>query len=333
MKGFGRERPKFANFGGASKFSQIWGPRVADVTLLDGGMGQELIRRSGGVATPLWSTQALIDRPGLVAEAHRDYAEAGARVATTNTYAIHRDRLRGGDSNHYARQGTVMESLEARFSTLLDAALDEVETVRGTCRIAGSIGPLEASYRPDLHPAFDVAVSRYEEVAAHLAGRVDILLFETIPSLEAARACLAAGRKTDRPVWLSFTVDDEDGARLRSGEPVAEAARIGAEADAVLANCSAPEAIPAALDALAVAGVPMGAYANGFTTLTKDFVAGGTTADDLSPRRDLGPDVYADHVMRWVGAGASIVGGCCEVGPAHIAAVARRLTAEGFHLS
>ena len=302
------------------------------MTLLDGGMGQELIRRSGGLATPLWSTQALMDRPGLVAEVHEAYADAGATVATTNTYCIHRDRLQGGDSNHYAGDGVALPNIEDRFEALLNAALDEVETVRQRGQVAGSIGPLRASYRADLHPAFDEALPLYAEVAQLIAPRVDVLLFETIPSLEAGRACLAAGRQTDRPVWLSFTVDDADGAVIRSGEPVAEAARIGADADAVLLNCSAPEAMPRALEALATAGVPMGAYANGFTSLTKDFVAGGTTANDLSTRQDLTPDVYAEHVARWVDLGATIVGGCCEVGPAHIAAMAERLRREGHRI-
>jgi S-methylmethionine-dependent homocysteine/selenocysteine methylase len=36
-------------------------------------------------------------------------------------------------------------------------------------------------------------------------------------------------------------------------------------------------------------------------------------------REDLTPDAYGEHVEDWLGAGADIVGGCCEVGPDHIA--------------
>ncbi len=305
---------------------------MSRITLLDGGMGQELVRRSGAPVSPLWATQVMLDRPGLVAEVHRDYADAGASVATTNTYAIHRDRLRGGASNHYAADGTELPDLEARFVDLHRAALEEAAAVRDSGRVAGSIGPLGASYRADLHPDETEAVPLYAEVAKLLAPSVDLLLFETIPSLAAARACLAAGRQTDRPVWLAFTVDDEDGSRLRSGEPLSGAADIAAEADAVLANCSAPEAMPAALDAMSVSGTPFGAYANAFTTLTKDYVAGGTTAAALSARRDMGPEAYADHVMGWVDRGATIVGGCCETNPAHIAEIARRLRAAGHEI-
>lgn len=306
---------------------------MTDITLLDGGMGQELVHRAGDRPSPRWSTQVMMDHPELVAEVHRDFAEAGATVATTNAYAIHRDRLRGGSSNHYAADGSDLPDIEDRFEALHEAAWHAADAVRDRCRIAGSIGPLGASYRPDLHPDPETATDLYAEVATLMAPHVDILLFETIASLEAARACLAAGRRTDLPVWLSFTVDDEDGARLRSGEPVAEAARIGAEADAVLANCSAPEAMPAALSALAAAGRPMGAYANAFETITKDFLEGGTTAGALRPRRDMGPEAYADHAMAWIDQGATILGGCCETGPAHIAEIARRLTAAGHRIT
>lgn len=305
---------------------------MAEITLLDGGMGQELIRRSGQPPAPLWSTQVMLDRPGLVGDVHATYADAGATVATSNTYAIHRDRLRGGASNHYAGDGVDLPNMEDQLGDLLNAALSEADSVRDRSRVAGAIGPLGASYRADVHPPEAEAIPLYAEVAHILAPRVDLLLFETVPSLEAARACLAAGRQTARPVWLAFTVDDEDGRLLRSGEPVAEVAPIAAEADAALLNCSAPEVMARALEALAPAGVPMGAYANGFQQITKAFLDGGSTAASLSARRDMGPDTYATHAMSWLEHGATILGGCCETGPDHIAEIARRLRAAGHQI-
>ncbi|WP_425071823.1 homocysteine S-methyltransferase family protein [Sagittula sp. S175] len=293
------------------------------ITLLDGGMGQELVHRAGDKPTPLWSTQVMIEHPGLVQQVHGDYFDAGATVATTNTYALHRDRL-------------VKAGIEDRLEALFDAALSEAEAAReaaGRGRIAGSIGPLAASYRPDIHPPHDEAVPLYAEVAGFLAPRVDLLICETVASLAHARAALEGALRTGKPVWLAVTVDDEDGARLRSGEPVAEIAAIARDgAAAVLANCSAPEAMPAALEQLARAGMPFGAYGNGFTMITKDFLKDSPTVDALTARRDMGPEVYADHALRWVEMGASIVGGCCETGPAHIAEIARRLGAAGHEI-
>lgn len=279
-------------------------------------MGQELVRRSGKAPTPLWSTQVMIDAPQLVAAVHADYRAAGARVHTTNTYAVHRDRLA---DTPYAGQ----------FAALLSAALDAAQ---GTGRIAGSIGPLVASYRPDIHPAHDIAVAAYAEVAGLIAPRVDLILCETIASIAHARAVLAAALPLGKPVWLSVTVDDADGSRLRSGEPVAALLDAAQGASALLANCSAPEAMAAAMDALAMGDLPFGAYANGFTHIAADFLKSKPTVDALSARQDLGPDAYAGFAMGWIEQGATIVGGCCEVGPAHIAALHRAITAAGHEV-
>lgn len=306
---------------------------MTDIILLDGGMGQELIKRSGKPATPLWATQALIDAPETVTNVHRDYAAAGASMATTNTYAIHRDRLRGGASNHYAAPGADLQNREDDFEALLTAALRAVDPVRQDSRIAGAIGPLGGSYRADLHPDSNTARDLFGEIVDILAPEVDIILFETVASVQAAKDALTAARaRTDKPVWLSFTVDDEDGALLRSGETVAEAAQVARDADAMLANCSAPEAMPRALEVMAATGRPAGAYGNAFVMLTKAFISGGTTAEDLHAREDMTAEVYARHAMSWIEYGATILGGCCETGPAHIAEIARRLTAEGHRI-
>ncbi|TIU94372.1 MAG: homocysteine S-methyltransferase, partial [Mesorhizobium sp.] len=98
-----------------------------------------------------------------------------------------------------------------------------------------------------------------------------------------------------------------------------------------LLNCCRPEAIAAALPELLTLGGPVGAYANGFTSV--EALKHGGTVDVLHARHDLDPNAYADQAMGWVEAGASIVGGCCEVGPAHIAALRDRLIQAGHHIS
>jgi homocysteine S-methyltransferase len=293
---------------------------MTDITLLDGGMGQELLRRSGDLPTNLWATQVMLDHPGLVRDIHADYFSAGATVATANTYAVHHDRFAG-------------TALEGRLAEILDRALSEAEAARnahGAGRIAGAIGPLNASYRPDLHPDPEVSVPLYAELAHGMAPHVDLILCETVASLAHADGILTACAPTGLPVWLALTVSDTDGTRLRSGERVADILpMLEGRAQALLANCSAPEAMPAALEALLPAGLPVGAYANGFERITEDFLKDKPTVAALSARRDMGPETYASHAMGWIGQGATIVGGCCETGPLHIAELARRLRAAG----
>ncbi|MEL6641786.1 MAG: homocysteine S-methyltransferase family protein [Pseudomonadota bacterium] len=291
-----------------------------DIILLDGGMGQELIHRAGYRPTPLWSTQVMVDHPGMVADVHRAYFASGATVATTNTYAIHRDRLIG-------------TTLEDDFAALHAAACKEAQSARRDGqRIAGAIGPLIASYRPDAHPPLAEAIVLYREIANLLSPVVDLILGETVASIEHGAAVLEGARVCGKPVWLAYTLDDEDGSVLRSGEPLSEAIAASTGAAAILVNCSAPEAIDVAMPILAQGGYPFGGYGNGFEQITKAFLGPKPTVDALAQRRDMGPAKYADHVMRWIGHGATIVGGCCEVGPDHIAEIAKRVTAEGHRI-
>jgi homocysteine S-methyltransferase len=296
---------------------------MTSVILLDGGMGQELTARSGDPPTPLWATQVMADHPGLVQGIHADYFAAGATVATTNTYTVHHDRL-------------VKAGRDGEFAALHAQALAEAKAARvahGSGRIAGSIGPLVASYRPETHPPHAEAVAKYAEIARILAPEVDLILCETVASLAHARAVLEGALTAGKPVWLSVTVDDEDGTRLRSGEAVADIGPLVAHgAAAVLANCAAPEAMAAALTELARFGLPYGAYANGFREITKEFLKDSPTVDALSSRPDMTPARYADFALGWVAQGASIVGGCCETTPAHIAEIARRFRAEGIEI-
>lgn len=295
---------------------------MADITLLDGSIGQELVRRSGDRPTPLWSTRVMIDHPDLVGAVHADYFRRGATVATTNTYAVHRSRLR--------RVG-----IQEQLADLVDTALSQAERARGAGgRIAGSLGPLLASYRPDLNPDVDEAAEKFAELVRMMADRVDLFLIETVSSVQEGEGALRGAARAGKPVWLALSVMDDDGTRLRSGEPLADIAPMVARfaPEAVLINCTRPEAIPAALEVIAKLGRPYGAYANGFTGITQKFLEDAPTVDALEQRQDLGPEAYADHAMSWVAQGATIVGGCCEVGPDHIEALATRLRAAGHRI-
>lgn len=295
---------------------------MTKITLLDGGMGQELVHRSGDRPTPLWSTQVMVDHPGIVQAVHADYFAAGSTIATTNSYAVHHDRLAG-------------TPLEGQFDALIALSVSEAQAARaanGSGRIAGSIGPLIASYRPDIHPAHDVAMPLYAEVAKALAKGCDLIICETVASIAHAKAALEGALQSGLPVWLSLTVNDSDGTRLRSGEPLSDVLAIAGDAAAIMINCSMPEAIPAAMDILAKGDKPFGAYANGFTKISDGFLTHKPTVDALSARQDLGPEAYAKHAMGWIAQGATIVGGCCEVGPAHIAQLAGEIRAAGHEV-
>lgn len=295
---------------------------MTKIVLLDGGMGQELMKRSSNDPTPLWSARVLMDEPHIVADVHRDYLEAGCRVMTLNNYSATPERL-GRDA-----------SVDL-FKPLQAKAIEVAKDVAGDSgvTIAGCLPPLYGSYNSEAAPDFEECVERYRDIVAEQKDDVTVFKCETMSTIREAKASVVAAAETGIPVWCSFSVMDEDGTKLRSGESLAEAITIvkAAGAAAVLVNCSWPEAVTQAIPLLAASDLPFGGYANAFTK-ADDLKLGGTV-DALSARTDLGPAAYSNHAMGWVSSGATIVGGCCEVGPAHMKYLAQQLVEGGFEIT
>ena len=287
------------------------------ITILDGGMGQELIARSGGKATPMWSLQALLDAPELISQVHADYFACGATVATANTYVILPDRLK-----HYGIPERQAELMEMACKLAMEA-----RDAFGSGKIAGSLGPLGFSYQPDKCPDIDIAAPIYETAVKQQSDFVDFHILETMSSVEQARGGLMGASISTKPVWLAISVDDQDGSKLRSGEHITEVLPLLKEfgAQALLVNCSSPEAVTTSIPLLVDCGIALGAYANGFVNISESFNKIGSTVDVLEKRKDLTPSIYADFAEKWVAAGATLVGGCCEVGPMHIKELSSRL--------
>ena len=296
------------------------------VVLLDGGMGQELLRRWGQPPQPGWSADVLRQAPDVVEQLHYDYIAAGSSVITLSGYTLTPERL--------ARDGRAseLEPLQARAIEVAVQARDRAQAqLDRRVDIAGCLPPLVASYRPSTNP--EHCLPSYQRLCALQAPAVDFFICETMSSIAEARAAAEAALATNKPCWVAFSVDDADGSKLRSGENLraAIAAMRDYDLDALLINCSAPEATTQALELLAEAQCPRyGAYANAFTTIAP-LQPGGTTAD-LKPRPDITPERYSRWALDWLAAGASVVGGCCEINPEHIAQIAQELRATNYNI-
>lgn len=290
--------------------------------ILDGGTGRELARSGAPFRQPEWSALALIEGPQFVSAVHRAYVAAGADVITTNSYAVVPFHI---GEERFAADGAALAALAG---TLARGVADDAPR---KVHVAGSLPPVCGSYRPDLVD-LDRARPVLEVLVAALSPSVDHWLAETLSSLAEARLAASLTAPTGKPIWLSFTLEDETPAplpALRSGESVAEAARLAAElgAAALLFNCSQPEVMEAAVRAaraelLAELGpdspIRIGVYANAFPPMSADAEANGA----LSPiRADLTPEGYRRFAAAWQAAGASILGGCCGIGPEHITAL------------
>lgn len=288
---------------------------MSEITVLDGGMGKELERIGAPFRQPEWSALALMEEPEMVRLAHQNFVDAGAEVIITNTYAVVPFHI-GAD--RFAERGAELVALAGRI------AREVADGAGRPVRVAGSLPPLFGSYEP---ARFDAALAPalWKVLVDEQAAFVDCWLAETLSSLAEFEVVADLVAPHAQPFWASFTVDDDAApgeARLRSGEPMAAVAEavVRRQVDAVLFNCSQPERFSDAVDQLRAALGPseviMGAYANSFPEKQQGYAANEVL---LPHRADLTPERYAEMAAGWVAQGVTIVGGCCGIGPDHIA--------------
>ncbi len=266
--------------------------------VLDGGLATALEARGHDLGDALWSARLLADDPDAIVAVHRAYFRAGADVATTASYQASFDGFaaRGVDR---AQADRLLRRSVALARRARDGSADD-----GRRRwVAASVGPYGASLADGSEYR-----GRYGRSVAALAAwhrpRLDVL----VDAL--------AGSPV--PAWLSFSVA---GSRTRAGQPLDEAFAVVAGAPEIVAvgvDCCAPADVgPAVATARAVTGKPVVVYPNSGERW--DAVRRRWTGS--SRRGSAGFDVT--QAAGWVAAGATAVGGCCRVGPADIAALAR----------
>jgi S-methylmethionine-dependent homocysteine/selenocysteine methylase len=289
------------------------------ITLLDGGLGQEIYRRSELQDARLWSVEAMLRDQNMITSIHREFIAAGAKVCVLNTYTATPLRLKNENIYHRLHEVHQIAYDVCHIATQeeSDAAVD----------IAGCLPPLEGSYRGTPTRNCDELISEYEELCRS-QSMADVLLIETMTNgREALAACMAASG-SGKPYGLSFRL--EQNGKLRSGETLEEIIQqaLMYKPTALLLNCTDPEVISKHIAKLGGYGLPFGAYGNGFLNV-EDFASGKGTVNCLQARKDLSPEKYADFVMDWIDQGATIVGGCCEIGPAHMKCLSETLQLKG----
>ena len=277
--------------------------------LIDGGMGQEL--RARGLNPDAKSAgDALTKSSKIVQEIHEEFINAGSEIITTWNYSLTKHRL--GLLNMADKLGEMTQlAVQIANNARMNVGNSQI-------RIAGCLPPLRASYETN-EQEFRSMVEEYHEIATYLASGVDLFLCETMSGANEAAAAAEAASKFGKPVWVSWTLRDEGDGLLRSGETLDLAlSKIeNLPVEAVLLNCCDVATIGNVMPSLRSKTTRMiGAYANSFTPISKDWKRDG---DHLRELRELNPEDYAHQALQWCTNGAQIVGGCCGIGPVHIA--------------
>ncbi|EPE94312.1 homocysteine S-methyltransferase family protein [Rhizobium grahamii] len=293
---------------------------MSTMRILDGGMSRELMRLGAELKQPEWSALALINSPDIVREVHKEFIAVGSQVITTNSYALVPFHI---GEDRFWKEGPALIRLAGRLAREAANSIADRKVL-----VAGSLPPIFGSYEPqNFQPS---RVQDYLHVLVENLGPfVDVWLGETLSLIDEAEAVREAVATSGKPFWISFTVADDEAAieggepRLRSSERVEDAASWAASsgAEAFLFNCSKPEVMQAAVETAARvfrktdAQIEIGVYANAF-----EGDQGETAANEglHETRDDLNDDAYSRFACSWAEAGATIIGGCCGIGAAHI---------------
>lgn len=297
---------------------------MSDIILLDGGMGQELIKRYSGKATPLWSAQVMLDAPELVQDVHADFINAGAKIITLNNYTATPCRLK--------RDASLSLLQPLHEAAIIAAEKAIAQTQRSDIRIAGCLPPLMASYVAQAVPPEGECLEHYNALVDLQSRACDLFICETMSTIHEARAAVNAAKAVNAEIWVGFALDERSH-NLRSGEALQDAITTmnALNVDAVLLNCAAPKTIDTNLPSLISSTKNAGAYANAFESV--EALGAGGTVECLKERRDLTAEEYAVHALSWVDMGARIVGGCCAIGPKYIAQLHKTLIEKGHHIT
>jgi len=286
---------------------------VADTqfVLFPGAMGTELQRRGYKTTLPLWSASANTEAGELVTQIHKDYLDAGADIAVTNTFRT--------TPRTYKKIGLgESEAYEALRQSVAAAQRATASIKHRPAFVAGSIAPLEDCYEPDLVPEDGVLEAEHTQLANWLAeSGVDFLLPETINSRREAYAMAKASAATGLPFIISFVVN-ADGSLL-DGTPLSDAVALTDLPGrvAVMLNCRPIDILAPAFAQLSqVFGGIKGVYPNGIGQPHPDQ---GWVFQENSDSIAK----YLSAVQAWQAQGARIIGGCCGTTPAYLQALSQ----------
>ena len=280
--------------------------------VVDGGLATLLEARGHDLSSDLWSARLLLDDPAEIVAAHREYYEAGARVAITSSYQASFEGLATLGLDRRQAERALRDSVACAGAAreMLDDDVDRW--------VAASVGPYGAvladgsEYRGDdgmtAAQLRDWHRPRFEVLADSGA---DLLALETIPSLAEVQALVELMSGSGVTGWLSLTAVD---GRTRAGEPIAEAFALAASIPEIIAvgvNCCPAEQVAELTAIAARTGKPVVVYPNSGEQWDAAARA-WTGAASFDP---------AD-VRAWSAGGAALIGGCCRVGPAEISRLA-----------
>jgi 5-methyltetrahydrofolate--homocysteine methyltransferase len=273
----------------------------------DGGIGTEMQRRGlpSGVPGERWN----LERPDEVRRMHADYAGAGARYLTTNTFGGTRVRLEADGLGD--RVAEINRAGAAIAREVADAA-------GGGVLVVGSVGPTGELLAPlGTLSAGDARALFAEQIVALAEGGADVIVVETMSDPAELEAAVRAASDAAPGLEVAATMTFDSHLHTMFGTAPAAALELiaGLGVSIVGANCgNGLEEIETVMAEMAAARPP------GVLLLSQSN-AGMPRPDGDSFVYDGTPELMAEYAVRMRDLGVEIVGGCCGSTPDHVAAM------------
>ncbi len=281
------------------EFKQLTESRLI---FLDGSTGANLMKK--GMLPGMCPEQWMLDHPEAVIELQKAYAEAGTDIIYAPTFTANRIKLA-----EYGLADKIRE-INMQLVRLSKQAVGENVLVAGDITMTGKqlkpIGDFE----------FEELIGVYKEQIGYLVeAGVDLLVIETMMSLQEARAALIAAKEIcELPVMVSMTFEADGRTLFGTDGQTAAVVLESLGASAVGVNCSAgPDKMLQVIQSMAaVCNVPIIAKPNaGLPSLDET----GNTVFDMDQ------ETFVYHMKELIQAGASVLGGCCGTTPDFIASL------------
>ncbi len=276
-----------------------------EFVILDGGSGTQLEAKLDSV--PKVPETLNITHPEVIREIGRSYAEAGSDIIYTSTFGANAYKLAGTGY-------TVEEIVKA-------AVANAKEAVKGTdTLVALDLGPIGRMMEPNGDMSFDEAYDMFTEVVKAGEG-TDLIVVETMTDLYEMRAAVIAARENSSlPVIATMTF--EESGRTFSGTEAASMAvtMTGLGVAALGSNCSlGPKEFGKIIKTISeYTDIPVIAKPN----------AG--LPDPVTGEYGIGPDEFAEELVKLTEYGVKFFGGCCGTSPEYIKAVRRELEGKKY---
>jgi len=291
--------------------------------ILDGGMGQELMKRGLKPQGTLWSASALIEEKyhQLVTDTHLDFINAGADVIVTTTFTARRNRL---------IQNKCEEHFEYVNTKAVELALKARDISKKNILVAGGLPNQNQTYSANLGDDLNLIEKNFYDQAKLLKSNIDFFYLDVMASGKECEIALKTIKSFNLPVLVGVHI--RKNGKLPSGENISDIVKKYKEENwlGIIAACVHPESYEIIINELKNLDIPYGFKLNAFKNIPDNYGVlsssawgkGGNPTKFLGTREDISESKFYEFVKKFKNAGATILGGCCEIRPSHISKIA-----------